>query len=250
MNPTAFTIFGIGVRWYAIFITSAMLLGVFLVTRRGKKEGFLEDHLLDVFLYALFPAIIGARAYYVLFHFSSYQGNILDMINIRQGGLAIHGGLIGAVLGGMIAVKKYKLNIRKTLDIYAPYVALGQSIGRWGNFVNQEAHGGPTDLPWGITVDGVKVHPTFLYESIWDFGLFLLLLFLRKKKEFDGKLIAVYMVVYSVGRFFIEGLRTDSLMLGSLRAAQIISVLFIVLGVFIWINGKPKGVTSTYIEKK
>lgn len=246
MDPTAFTIFGVEVKWYAVLITSSMIIGVLLVMKRAKKEEFDPDHLLDVFLYALPFAIIGARLYYVTFHFSSYRGDLIEMINIRHGGLAIHGGLLGAFAGGMIAIKKHKLNLFKTMDIFSPYVILGQAIGRWGNYVNQEAHGGPTDLPWGIMVDGVKVHPTFLYESIWNLIFFSVLLFLRKHKKFDGQMTSVYLIGYSIGRFFIEAIRTDSLMLGSLRMAQVISLVFIGLGAWIWHRNSDQGVGSAY----
>lgn len=249
MDPTAFTIFNIEVKWYALLITGSMLLGMALLLRQAKKEGFVGDHLLDVFLYALPLAIIGARTYYVLFHFEEYRGDLFEMINIRGGGLAIHGALLGAFAGGWIAVKKHRLQLLKTMDIFSPYVILGQAIGRWGNFINQEAHGGPTDLPWGIMVDGVKVHPTFLYESLWNIAIFILLLSVRKKKDFDGKMTAIYLIGYSVGRFFIEGLRTDSLMLGPLRAAQVISLTFIVIGALLWRKNKDRGVGEAYVTK-
>ncbi|MDO4792700.1 MAG: prolipoprotein diacylglyceryl transferase [Filifactor alocis] len=249
MDPTAFTIFNIEVKWYALLITGSMLLGMALLLRQAKKEGFVGDHLLDVFLYALPLAIIGARTYYVLFHFEEYRGDLFEMINIRGGGLAIHGALLGAFAGGWIAVKKHRLKLLKTMDIFSPYVILGQAIGRWGNFINQEAHGGPTDLPWGIMVDGVKVHPTFLYESLWNIAIFILLLSVRKKKDFDGKMTAIYLIGYSIGRFFIEGLRTDSLMLGPLRAAQVISLIFIVIGALLWMKNRDKGVGDPYIAK-
>ncbi|MFC4805342.1 prolipoprotein diacylglyceryl transferase [Filifactor villosus] len=249
MDPTAFTIFNIEVKWYALLITGSMLLGMALLLRQAKKEGFVGDHLLDVFLYALPLAIIGARTYYVLFHFEEYRGDLFEMINIRGGGLAIHGALLGAFAGGWIAVKKHRLQLLKTMDIFSPYVILGQAIGRWGNFINQEAHGGPTDLPWGIMVDGVKVHPTFLYESLWNIAIFILLLSVRKKKDFDGKMTAIYLIGYSIGRFFIEGLRTDSLMLGPLRAAQVISLIFIVIGALLWRKNKDRGVGEAYVTK-
>lgn len=249
MDPTAFTIFNIEVKWYALLITGSMLLGMALLLRQAKKEGFVGDHLLDVFLYALPLAIIGARTYYVLFHFEEYRGDLFEMINIRGGGLAIHGALLGAFAGGWIAVKKHRLKLLKTMDIFSPYVILGQAIGRWGNFINQEAHGGPTDLPWGIMVDGVKVHPTFLYESLWNIAIFILLLSVRKKKDFDGKMTAIYLIGYSIGRFFIEGLRTDSLMLGPLRAAQVISLIFIVIGALLWRKNKDRGVGEAYVTK-
>ena len=178
MDPTAFTVFGIDIQWYAIIITSAMIIGVLFSIRDGEKQGFVGDHLLDLMLVALPMAIIGARAYYVIFNFEIYADNIINIFNIRQGGLAIHGGLIGGFLGGYIVSKKRSFNILKVADIISPYLILGQAIGRWGNYINQEAHGGPTDLPWGIMVDGVKVHPTFLYESFLCGLRFIILLFI------------------------------------------------------------------------
>ena len=249
MDPVAFEIFGLEIRWYAIFITFAMLLGVFLVSKQGKKEGFVENDLMDIFLCAFPLSIIGARLYYVLFRYSVYKGDVLSMLNIRQGGLAIHGGLIGAFIGGYFIVRKYGLNLWKTLDLYVPYLALGQAIGRWGNFMNQEAHGGPTDLPWGIMIDGVRVHPTFLYESILDFVLFVFLIYIRKNKKFDGQMISIYLIVYSIGRFFIEGLRTDSLMIGSFKIAQTVSVVLIIVGFGIWIMRKNNELDGAYVKR-
>ena len=250
MDPIAFEIFGLEIRWYAIIITFAMLLGVFLVSKQGKKEGFVENDLMDIFLCAFPLAIVGARLYYVLFRYSVYKGDFFSMLNIRQGGLAIHGGLIGAFIGGYFIIRKYGLNMWTTLDLYAPYISLGQSIGRWGNFMNQEAHGGPTNFPWGIMIDGVKVHPTFLYESILDFMLFLFLINIRKNKKFDGEMVSIYLIVYSIGRFFIEGLRTDSLMLGSFRIAQTISIMLIIIGFGIWAIRKNKKLDSPYFKNK
>lgn len=227
MNPVAFSIFGIDVRWYGILIATGIFLGIFISLKVAKKEGLDEDKLLDLFLITIPASIIGARAYYVIFNWSYYQGDFLKMINTRQGGMAIHGGLIGGLLAAVIYCKVKKLEFFKIADIVAPSIALGQAIGRWGNFINQEAHGGPTNLPWGIMVDGVKVHPTFLYESVWDFGLFLFLFNFRKNRKYEGQTLFYYGILYSLGRFFIEGLRTDSLMFGSLRMAQVISLAII-----------------------
>lgn len=248
MNPTAFTVFGIDIKWYAIIITSAMMLGIYLTMKTGKKQGFIEDHLLDLALVALPCAIICARAYYVIFNLEIYD-SFMEMINIRLGGLAIHGGLIGGFIGGFIVAKRKNMNILKVMDIVAPYLILSQSIGRWGNFINKEAHGGPTDLPWGIMVDGIKVHPTFLYESLWNLIVFGLLLKFSKNKKFDGLICGLYMILYSVGRFFIEGLRTDSLMIGPFRTAQLTSLLLIVLGGTIIYIFRNRGVKSAYNEE-
>lgn len=248
MNPTAFTVFGIDIKWYAIIITSAMMLGIYLTMKTGKKQGFIEDHLLDLALVALPCAIICARAYYVIFNLEIYD-SFMEMINIRLGGLAIHGGLIGGFIGGFIVAKRKNMNILKVMDIVAPYLILAQAIGRWGNFINKEAHGGPTDLPWGIMVDGIKVHPTFLYESLWNLIVFGLLLKFSKNKRFDGLICGLYMILYSLGRFFIEGLRTDSLMIGPFRTAQLTSLLLIVLGGTIIYIFRNRGVKSAYNEE-
>lgn len=248
MNPTAFTIFGIDIKWYAIIITSAMMLGIYLTMKTSEKQGFVADHLLDLALVAIPCAIICARAYYVIFNFSTYD-SFIDMINIRLGGMAIHGGLIGGFIGGYIVAKRKNMNVLKVMDIISPYLILAQGIGRWGNFINQEAHGGPTNMPWGIMVDGVRVHPTFLYESIWDVAVFIVLLKLSKNKKFDGVITALYMILYSIGRFFIEGLRTDSLMIGPLRTAQLVSIAMACLGIFIIYKNKDRGILPAYNEE-
>lgn len=239
MNPVAFEIFGISIRWYGILIGLGMLLGAYIAMKEAKRQGFEEETLLDILIIALPVAIICARMYYVLFNLDYYD-SFLDMINIRSGGLAIHGGVLGAVGSFWIYSKVKKLDFWKWLDIAAPSIILGQAIGRWGNFINQEAHGGPTDLPWGIMVDGVKVHPTFLYESLGNLIIFFILFKMRKTKKFDGQQIAWYMILYSIIRFFIEGLRTDSLYFGSFRVAQLISLLLIGLGILILVLRSKK----------
>ncbi|QZY57193.1 prolipoprotein diacylglyceryl transferase [Crassaminicella profunda] len=239
MDPVAFKLFGLSIRWYGILIATGMVLGTILAIKRAKKQGIPEEKVLDLLLFAIPAAIIGARTYYVIFNFKSYGGDILSMINIRQGGLAIHGGVIGGVLVGYFFCKKHHISFRKMADICAPSIILGQAIGRWGNFINKEAYGSPTDLPWAIVVDGVKVHPTFLYESIWNFMVFLFLLWYDKKKKFHGELFLLYVALYSTARFFIEGLRIDSLMFGSFRVAQLMSIGAILLAsTFIYIGRK------------
>lgn len=239
INPIAFEIFGISVRWYGIFMASAILLGTYLMMREAKKVGISEDTITDLAIVCIPSGIIGARLYYVAFNWSYYQGDFLEMINIRGGGMAIHGAVIAGMLAGYIFCKKKKLNFLNMADMVAPSIILGQAIGRWGNFTNGEAHGGPTDLPWGIMVDGVKVHPTFFYESMWNLIVFGILLMYRGKKKFDGEVVAIYFVLYSIGRVYIEGLRTDSLMIGPLRMAQLISLFFIVVfSVYIYMKRK------------
>ena len=228
MNPVAFEIAGMQIRWYGIIIACGVLaaFGVTYITAKKKELNF--DIIIDGFLWSFPLAIIGARVYYVAFEFENYH-SIWDMINIRNGGIAIHGGLIAGLLTAYIFTRVKKVNFFEYIDVVMPGVILAQAIGRWGNFMNQEAHGGPTNLPWGIMVDGVKVHPTFLYESIWDLGIFIFLWFFRKKKKYEGQLAITYLILYSIGRFFIEGLRTDSLMIGPLRMAQVISLTTIIV---------------------
>lgn len=229
MDPIAFELFGLQVRWYGVLIASAMFLGALIFLRNTKKAGYLEDDIYDIILVAFPAGIIGARLYYVAFNWSYYAGDLMKIINIRGGGMAIHGSLIGGILAGYLVCRRKKLDFLDLIDRAAPLFPLGQAIGRWGNFANGEAHGGPTDLPWAINVDGVMVHPTFLYESIWNFCLFLFLSWYGGKKKFKGELILLYMAIYSVGRFFIEGMRTDSLMLGPIRMAQLISLVLIAI---------------------
>lgn len=199
------------------------------IFKKYKKAGYLEDDIYDIILVAFPAGIIGARLYYVAFNWSYYAGDIMKIINIRGGGMAIHGSLIGGILAGYLVCRRKKLDFLDLIDRAAPLFPLGQAIGRWGNFANGEAHGGPTDLPWAINVDGVMVHPTFLYESIWNLCLFLFLSWYGAKKKFKGELILLYMGIYSVGRFFIEGMRTDSLMIGPIRMAQLISLVLIAI---------------------
>ena len=225
MNPVAFEIFGAPVRWYGIIISFGIVLASLISIRAAKNRGYTEDLVIDLLLFAVPISIIGARLYYVAFSWDNFKDNIGDILNIRQGGLAIHGALIAAVIVTIIYAKIKKISFWTIADILAPGIILGQGIGRWGNFVNQEAHGGPTDLPWGIMIEGQKVHPTFLYESLWNLVVFGFLLWFRKNKsKVEGETFLLYIALYSVGRYFIEGLRTDSLMFGSFRIAQLISL--------------------------
>ncbi len=243
MLAVAFSIFGLEIRWYGLLIASAVLIGTVLALKEAKRKGVKEETLIDMLLFAVPAAIIGARAYYVIFMWDYYSKNPSQILNIRGGGLAIHGVIIAGALVAIIFAKVRKENFWRLADIVAPSLILGQAIGRWGNFANQEAHGGPTDLPWGIMIDGVKVHPTFLYESIWNLLVFGFLLWYRRKKAtVEGEIFVLYLMLYSVGRFFIEGLRTDSLMLGPFRVAQLISLAIIISGgaYLIWKKKKIK----------
>lgn len=227
-NPIAFTIGNIDVRWYGVLIAIGMCLGIFIASKRAARHGIADDDVLDIVIWMLPLAVIGARAYYVLFNLSSYH-SFAEMINIRNGGLAIHGALIFAIATVFLVCRHKEIGVLNVLDLLMPCVALGQAIGRWGNFFNGEAHGGPTDLPWAIIVDGVKVHPTFLYESIWCLILFIFLSWMDKNhREFNGQILSLYGIMYSAERFCVEALRTDSLMIGPFKQAQVLSLVVII----------------------
>lgn len=233
MDPVAFEIFGVSVKWYGVIIALAVLIGTFLAERETKRQGLSEETLLDFLIYAIPLSVIGARLYYVAFSWSDYKDNPIKILHFRGGGLAIHGAIITAIVVAIIFCKKRGLDFWTLADICAPSLILGQAIGRWGNYINQEAHGGPTDLPWGIMVDGIKVHPTFLYESIGNLLVFGFLLWYRKNKsKVSGEIFLLYIGLYSLVRFFVEGLRTDSLMIGSIRTAQLMSVVFVVVAFY------------------
>lgn len=239
-DPIAFTIFGLEVRWYGILIACGMLIAVLLSCKRASYHKLKEDDVLDVTLFMLPIGVIGARLYYVLFNLDYYR-SLKSVLDIRSGGLAIHGGLLFGAACVLIICKRKSINPLNMLDLFIPTVALAQSIGRWGNFFNGEAHGGPTGLPWAILVDGQKVHPTFLYESIWCLILFFALSYFDKNKRTAyGQTFALYCIFYSVERFFVEALRTDSLMIGPFRQAQVISLCAIIFGIVLYIFSSKK----------
>lgn len=244
-NPIAFTILGVDIRWYGILIAVGMALALSIAVYRGKRKGFSSDDITDVVLFAVPMGIIGARLYYCIFNWGYYGRFPEEIFNIRAGGLAIHGGLILGILTAFVVCKIKKIDVIDFFDLCAPCVALAQSIGRWGNYFNSEAHGGPTDLPWAITVDGQSVHPTFLYESIWCFVLFLVLSKIDRKEHFKGKVICLYGILYSAERFFVESLRTDSLMIGPLKQAQVISVGIAVVSLICYVILKKKADNSS-----
>lgn len=222
-NPVAFTLFGLDVRWYGLLIGLGFFLAILLCYKRAPKHGIESEHILDFAIWLIPMSIVGARAYYVLFSWDNYAGDIGKILDIRSGGLAIHGGIIAGIITGYFVGRHYKINFLELADLVFPAVALAQSIGRWGNFFNSEAHGGPTDLPWAILVDGQYVHPTFLYESIWCFALFVFLIWLDRHRRFPGQIAFLYGMLYSLERFLVEQLRTDSLMIGPLKQAQVLS---------------------------
>jgi len=253
MNPVAFEIGSLSIRWYGILISAAIAAGVFVAFRRSENQKIDPDHILNITIIVVPAAVIGARLYYVLFsgRLDYYLNNPLEILATWHGGLAVHGGLIAGITAGYFYVRKYRLGFWKMADLLAPSIALGQSIGRWGNFFNQEAHGGPVSLDFisrfpdfiqrGMLINGQYYHPTFLYESLWDFAVFLLLILLRRKEAVKtGDTFLGYLILYSTGRFFIEGLRTDSLMLGPFRVAQLVSLAAIVTAVFLIIRSHRK----------
>lgn len=245
MDPVAFEVFGIAVRWYGILISSGLVLGTILAIKECRRIGFNEETLIDLLIFAIPIAVIGARLYYVIFQWDEYRGNLMKIINTRGGGLAIHGAIIGAVVTAIIFCKIKKISFWQIADITAPSIILGQAIGRWGNYINKEAYGTPTDLPWGILVNGQKVHPTFLYESIWNFAVFIFLVWYRKNKsDTKGEVFLLYLILYSIARFFIEGLRIDSLMFGNIRVAQLISLCIILVSIIILVIKKKKNVKN------
>ena len=228
-DPIAFTIFGIDVRWYGILIATGMILAILWTYKRFPRHGLDQNHVIDIALISIPCAIIGARLYYVIFQWDNYAGDLSKIFNIRSGGLAIHGGLIAGFLAAYFVCRHKKISFLNGLDATIPGIALAQAIGRWGNYFNSEAHGGPTDLPWAITVNGEKVHPTFLYESLWCLALFFILYYIDNHRKFTGQTSLLYGMLYSLERFFVEGLRTDSLMIGPFRQAQVLSAaVFIV----------------------
>ncbi len=239
-NPIAIDFFGFEIRWYGILIATAMILSTIIVYVRAPKHNIDREYILDILIIAVPIGIIGARLYYVLFEWSYYKENLDQIINTRGGGLAIHGGLIFGLTVAGIMCKKKDIKVLNLFDLAVPAIALAQSIGRWGNYFNSEAHGGITDLPWGIIVNGEKVHPTFLYESIWCLGLFLFLIFMDNRPHFQGKITCLYGILYSVERFFVEALRTDSLMIGPFKQAQLISLVTIVICTMLYVVLKKR----------
>lgn len=234
-NPIAFNIFGLDVMWYGILIAAGMVVAVSIIYHRAPRHKIEPDKMIDFVLICIPAGIIGARLYYVIFNWDEYAWNFMKILNLRGGGLAIHGGLILGILAAVILCRQWNYRPLNLLDLAVPAIALAQSIGRWGNYFNSEAHGGPTNLPWGIMVDGQKVHPTFLYESIWCFLLFFLLIYIDNNRKFEGQTFLLYGILYSLERFFVEGLRTDSLMLGFLKQAQVFSFIIFVIFILAYI---------------
>ncbi|CAG7590310.1 Phosphatidylglycerol--prolipoprotein diacylglyceryl transferase [Peptoniphilus tyrrelliae] len=245
INPVAFTIFGIEVKWYGILIALGVFLAIFftgkMAERKNYRNGLYKDISTDVSLFSVLIGVLGARLYYVIFEWEYYSQHLNEIFAIRNGGLAIYGGIIAGGITVYIFCRRKKVNFLTLADCVAPGLALAQAIGRWGNYINGEAHGGVTNVPWAILVDGERVHPTFFYESIVNFSIFLFLYFyLSKRQKFEGQLISIYMIVYGIARFFIEGMRTDSLYIGAFRVSQIVSIGIIIFGIAIRLIAKSR----------
>ncbi len=257
INDTAFTIFGLEIKWYGLFITAGMLLAMIYGFSQMKKYGIDPDRAIDAVLGGVLGGLVGARLFYVIMSWDSYSDDLMSIFNIRNGGLAIYGGIIGALAVGGLIAKLRKLKLLPLFDIVGIGLLLGQGIGRWGNFTNQEAFGCNTNTLFGMSSGSIQqwimnhgetatlpsdeviavsqpVHPCFLYESVWCLlGFVLLAIFAKKIRKYDGQIFLIYIAWYGLGRFFIEGLRTDSLMIGSLRVSQVLAAVCFVVSIIL-----------------
>lgn len=245
MDRVFISIGPINIYWYSVLIVISIIIGIYFSLKQAQINGLTKDFLYDLIFYLIPVAIIGARLYYVIFNFSVFKDNILDIIKIWEGGLAIYGAVISSIIFIIFYCKKKNKSILLTLDTLAPYLILGQAIGRWGNFINKEAHGTATTLAHlksmylpnfiieGMYINGTYYIPTFLYESLWNILGFIILLIIRNKNRYKNKglLVFIYFIWYALGRFFIEGLRTDSLYLGMFRISQLVSIILILVGI-------------------
>lgn len=262
LDRVAFEIGPLTVYWYGIIIGTGLLLGWLLASRESKRLGLDKDIFSDLLLWAIPISILSARLYYVIFKWYYYVKNPGEIIAIWEGGIAIHGALIGGVITATLFARKRGVSFWKLADIAAPSIILGQAIGRWGNFMNQEAHGGevtrsfleglylPDFIINQMYIDGTYYHPTFLYESLWNIAGFILLLIIRRFPVKRGEVFLSYVIWYSIGRFFVEGLRTDSLMLTeTLRIAQVMSLsLILAAAVMIFLRRKSDKAVQGYAD--
>ena len=249
MDRVAIDLGFIKIYWYSIMIFLGVISGFFLASREARRKKIDKDIFDNMVFYAVLSGFVGARLYYVLFNLSYYLSSPLEILKVWNGGLAIHGGIIGAVITIYFYTKKKKLSFFEILDICTPALLIGQIIGRWGNFFNGEAHGGvvsrmfleklhlPNFIIEGMHINGAYYHPTFLYESLLNLICLIGILIIRKKKKIHtGLIMGIYLIWYGIIRFFIEGLRTDSLMLGDLRMAQVISIVLVIIGIILIIT--------------
>lgn len=237
ISDVAFSIFGVEIYWYAIMIVTAMVVALLVLKLREKYFDIKFSDIIDLAIYVIPISIISARIYYILFSLDDYIARPASILEFRSGGLAIYGGIIGGLITCYVFCKKRKINFIDLLDYIVPSLAIGQSIGRWGNFFNVEAYGTQTNLPWRMGIyelgEYVEVHPTFLYESICTLILFIILINIKNRK-FSGQSVCVYLIGYGFVRMLIEGLRTDSLMLGNIRISQVLSLIILIFGITIY----------------
>lgn len=253
MNRVAFSILGFNIYWYSIFILLGIIVAYFLITKESSKHNIDKNIINDMIFYGILVGLLGARLYYVIFNFDYYISNPLEIFAVWNGGLAIHGGLIAGSIFIYFYSKKKNINFLRILDIVAPAVMIAQAFGRWGNFFNQEAHGGKVALEVlksmhipkfvinGMKIDGVYYYPTFFFESIGCLIGAIVIILIRKKKNIKlGISTGLYLIWYGVLRFFIESLRTDSLMFLNLKMAQIVSIISIIIGIVLIFTSRKK----------
>lgn len=262
LNRVAFYIGNFAIYWYGIIIAAAFLAGITYILYRVRRFGLDSDRVVDVILGGALGAIIGARLYFVVFSWDMYKDNLLSVFNMRSGGIAIYGAIIGGFLAGYIMCRVRNVSFLPMADLAVGGLILGQGIGRWGNYVNVEAFGGNTGMPWGMTSPGIQsylaanatalgelnmkidpmmpVHPTFFYESVWCLLGFAAIFFYTSRRRFDGELLLIYSMWYGLGRAFIEGLRTDSLLIGTLRVSQVLAILCVLVSGLIWFSVHSK----------
>ena len=251
VNRVAFSLGSIEIYWYAVIIATGFMLAMLFAFKNAKRFGIDGDRIVDVIVFAMILGIVGARAYYVAFQWDMYKDNLVEIFNIRGGGLGFYGGIIGGMLGLAVGCKLRDQKILPFLDLAGGAVLIGQGIGRWGNFVNSEAFGCNTNLPWGMTSPKIAayiarhseetmgavmdpnlpVHPTFLYESLWCALGLLVFCYVMKKRKFDGEMFLFYLGWNGFGRMLIEGLRTDSLMIGPFRISQLLGAIMFIFAV-------------------
>ncbi|MFH1613360.1 MAG: prolipoprotein diacylglyceryl transferase [bacterium] len=244
MYPILFRLGSFSIYSYGLMVAIGCLLGTFLAAKMAEKENIKKDLIFDFSFYALLSGIIGARIFYIIENFEYYLKNPLDIIKIYQGGLAFYGGLISAIFVTFLFFKKKKLPFLKTSDILIPFLVIGHSIGRIGCFLNGCCYGKETNSCFGIKFDGChSVHPTQIYESIILLIIFFILLNFKKIKKFDGQVFFLYMILYSISRFFIELLRVNEKIMFNLSSAQIVSIILVIIGICLWLyfGKKMKG---------
>lgn len=264
LNPVAFSVFGMEIYWYALFIAIGFMGGLAIASIIAKKTGQDPEIYSDYMVYCLISAIVGARLYYVALEWDSYKGDLTKIFATREGGLAIYGGIIATVIALWVFTKVKKLSFWIMCDTAVAGLAFGQMVGRLGNFVNKEAFGGYTDNIFAMSIKAseakyipaqladrmtdiggvayIQVHPTFLYEALWSLGTILLILLWFKLRRFNGEIFFIYVLSYGIGRFWIEGLRTDQLIIGDtgIPVSQLLSAIFAVVAIVVLLLGRRK----------